>query len=77
MTNKRREAAFIIRVWQEPSRLQPPGEWRGSLRPLDGGPERLFKSAQELWDYLIRSEAPTQPGMAKPEISPSQAKKEK
>ncbi len=77
MKNNRREITYILRIWQEPSDLAPPGEWRGVLRSLDGRQERLFKSADELWDYLIRSEAPTQPGMAKPEIPPSQDKKEK
>lgn len=77
MKNNRRESTYTLRIWQEPSNLAPPGEWRGVLRSLDGHHERLFKSANELWDYLTHSEAPTQPGMAKPEIPPSQDKKEK
>ncbi len=76
MNKKRHEITYILRIWQEPSNLAPPGEWRGVLRSLDGHHERLFKSANELWDYLTNSEAPTQPGMAKPEIQPSQTKKE-
>ncbi|MBL8093525.1 MAG: hypothetical protein JNL73_05110 [Anaerolineales bacterium] len=52
MTDPRRSAFYVIRIWCEPSRLAPPGEWRGSLRAADGSRERLFKSADELWRYL-------------------------
>jgi len=69
MNTKRRAITYILRIWQEPSDLAPPGEWRGALRSLDGRQELLFKSAQELWDLLTR-EAPTQTGKEKPEIPP-------
>jgi hypothetical protein len=52
MNQKRKTASFLIRVWQEPSQWQPPGEWRVSVRPLNGGGETLFKSATELWQFL-------------------------
>lgn len=52
MKNQRKITSFLIRVWQEPSQLQPPGEWRVSARPLEGGVENLFKSASTLWHYL-------------------------
>lgn len=68
MNTKRRETTYLLRIWQEPSDLAPPGEWRGVLRSLDGQQEWLFKSAQELWDLLTRGEAPTQTGKEKPEI---------
>ena len=61
MKNTRREAVYLLRIWQEPSDLAPPGEWRGVVRSLDGSQERLFKSAQELWDYLTQTEPPTRP----------------
>ncbi len=67
MNTKRREITYILRIWQEPSDLAPPGEWRGVLRSLDGRQERLFKSAQELWDLLTREASP-QTGKEKPEI---------
>jgi len=68
MNKKRHQTTYLLRIWQEQSDLAPPGEWRGVLRSLDGRQERLFKSAQELWDLLTRSEAPTQTGKEKPEI---------
>lgn len=67
MTKPRREATYILRIWQEPSEVSPPGEWRGVLRSLDGSQERFFKSAEELWRLLIQSEAPTDPGTIKVE----------
>lgn len=69
--DRRREITYILRIWQEPSEISPPGEWRGVLRSLDGSQERLFKSAHELWQLLIQSEAPTEPGMTKPVLPPS------
>ncbi len=69
-TNKpRREMTYILRIWQEPSEVSPPGEWRGVLRALDGSQERLFKSAEELWRLLIQSKAITDPETMKPEDS--------
>jgi len=62
MKKPRHEITYILRIWQEPSELSPPGEWRGLLRSLDGRQERLFKSAEELWNLLLQSEAPTSPG---------------
>jgi len=56
MDRKRRESTYILRIWQEPSELSPPGEWRGVLRSMTNGQERFFKSAQELWDLLMRNE---------------------
>ncbi len=53
MDKKRFEFSYILRIWQEPSQMSPPGEWRGILCPLDGRPEKFFKSAQELWELLI------------------------
>lgn len=53
---QRRESAFILRFWREPSDLSPPGELRGVLRSLDGSREMSFKSAQELWDHLTKQE---------------------
>jgi len=52
MAEPRRAAVYVIRIWQEPSHLVPPGEWRGSLRPIDGSQSVLFKSAEELWRHL-------------------------
>lgn len=65
MHKRRREFTFIVRIWQEPSALSPPGEWRGALCSLDGRQERLFKSAQELWSLLIQSDSPPQTDMGK------------
>ncbi|GEM_PF-3146947 len=56
MKNQRKITSFVIRVWQEPSQLQPPGEWRISVRPLAGGVETLLKSAADLWRYLTGEE---------------------
>ncbi|MEW6286291.1 MAG: hypothetical protein AB1509_08680 [Chloroflexota bacterium] len=71
MSKPRREITYILRIWQEPSDISPPGEWRGVLRSLDGSQERLFKSAHELWNLLIQSEAATQTGMRKPSVPPA------
>lgn len=67
MTKPRHETIYILRIWQEPSEIAPPGEWRSVLRSLDGSQERFFKSAEELWRLLIQSEAPTDPGTIKAE----------
>ena len=76
MKKQRRELIYILRIWQEPSEISPPGEWRGVLRSLDGRQERLFKSAQELWNLLTQSEARTDPGTMRPEDLPLKPKKE-
>ena len=57
MNERRKAASFLIRVWQEPSQWQPPGEWRVSAHPLEGGGEVLFNSATELWRYLTHAES--------------------
>lgn len=58
MKKRRHEATYILRIWQEPSELVPPGEWRGLLRSLDGRQEVLFKSSDELWEHLVQSQVP-------------------
>jgi hypothetical protein len=70
MNKKRKEITYILRIWQEPSGLAPPGEWRGTLRSLDGRPERLFKSAEELWDLLTQSPVVPQPAIETAKILP-------
>lgn len=65
MSKPRREVTYVLRIWQEPSEVSPPGEWRGVLRSLDGRQERLFKSAEELWRLLTESEVATNPGTVK------------
>ncbi len=65
MSKPRREVTYVLRIWQEPSKVSPPGEWRGMLRSLDGRQERLFKSAEELWRLLTESEVATNPGTVK------------
>jgi hypothetical protein len=77
MNKKRQEITYILRIWQEPSGLTPPGEWRGTLRSLDGRPERLFKSAEELWDLLIHSPVPPQPAIETVKILPKNTIDEK
>jgi hypothetical protein len=37
--------------------LTPPGEWRGDIRLLDNSQRRMFKSAEELWEYLLQHQA--------------------
>jgi hypothetical protein len=66
MNKKRRETTYIVRIWQEPSELAAPGEWRGVLRSLDGRRQWFFKSAEELWDLLTRGEAPAETKRGKP-----------
>jgi len=63
---KRRQITYIVRIWQEPSELAAPGEWRGVLRSLDGRRQWFFKSAEELWDLLTRGEAPAETERGKP-----------
>ena len=60
MNEKRKTASYLIRVWQEPSQLQPPGEWRVTARLLEGGGEVLFRSAADLWRYLTGEESQSQ-----------------
>lgn len=67
MSRPRRKITYILHIWQEPSEVSPPGEWRGVLRSLDGRQERLFKSAEELWQLLLQSESATDAGTMKPE----------
>ena len=57
MNKKRRETTYIVRIWQEPSELAAPGEWRGVLRLPDGRQQGFFRSAEELWELLIGGEA--------------------
>ncbi|MBI5946426.1 MAG: hypothetical protein HY864_18850 [Chloroflexi bacterium] len=57
MNPVRKPVSFIIRIWCEPSQLTPPGEWRGDIRMLDDSQRRMFKSAEELWDYLIQQDS--------------------
>ncbi len=58
MNGKRCEHTYILRIWREPSELAPPGEWRGTLRSPDGRREWHFRSAQELWAFLITEALP-------------------
>jgi photosystem II stability/assembly factor-like uncharacterized protein len=37
MNKKRRETTYIVRIWQEPSELAAPGEWRGVFKSTNGG----------------------------------------
>ena len=67
MKHERQKAVYILRIWQEPSQLTPPGEWRGSLRALDGQGEWMFKSAAELWQRLVENPTPSLPAKAAPE----------
>ncbi|MEJ5225342.1 MAG: hypothetical protein WHV44_12870 [Anaerolineales bacterium] len=52
MKPKRREKTYLVRIWQEPSTLLPPGEWRGSLRQLHTNAEHVFKTPEDLWAHL-------------------------
>jgi hypothetical protein len=64
MDSKRCEHTYILRIWREPSDLAPPGEWRGTLRSPDGRREWHFRSAQELWAFLIAEAPPPPAGQA-------------
>jgi len=57
MNPARKPVSFIVRIWCEPSKLTPPGEWRGDIRLLDNSQRRMFKSAEELWEYLLQHQA--------------------
>ena len=52
MSDPRRSAVYVIRIWREPSRLAPPGEWRGTLRSVDGTRNVGFRTPDELWRIL-------------------------
>ncbi|MFZ5879135.1 MAG: hypothetical protein ACOY0R_07185 [Chloroflexota bacterium] len=56
MFDSRRHSIFLVRIWREPSRLAPPGEWRGTLRRLNEPQEKFFKSAEDLWRHLVQLE---------------------
>jgi hypothetical protein len=64
MADPRRSAVFVIRIWREPSRLAPPGEWRGTLREVSGSQNLPFKSADELWRHLTGAYDDAAPGSA-------------
>lgn len=56
MVDPRRSAVYVIRIWREPSRLAPPGEWRGTLRSVDGARNIGFRTPDELWRILTVTE---------------------
>lgn len=78
MKRQRKTASYLIRVWQEPSQLQPPGEWRVTARLLEGSEEILFRSAADLWRYLTGEESQSQAAMrSKLSMSKGEEKHEK
>lgn len=60
MKPNRHERTYLVRIWQEPSALLPPGEWRGSLRQLNTSVEHVFKTPEDLWAYLTDPPQETQ-----------------
>lgn len=48
----RQQHLFIVRVWQEPSQLQPPGQWRGSVEHVPSGQRLYFASMNDLTNFM-------------------------
>jgi len=66
--SERPEHLFVVRLWQEPSRVTPPGQWRGSVEHVthEGGERTYFASLEEMnrfmWTYLqLSAKEPTKP----------------
>jgi len=49
---KRPQHLFIVRIWQEPSRAAPPGQWRGMVEHVPAGQRLYFSSLGDLVDFI-------------------------
>jgi hypothetical protein len=63
MDNKpaRPQHLFIVRLWQEPSRAAPPGQWRGSVEHVPTGERLYFCALADLDGFIARQMATARP----------------
>jgi hypothetical protein len=52
-TTGRPEHLFVVRLWQEPSRAAPPGQWRGSAEHVSSGQRDYFVTLEELNQFIL------------------------
>jgi hypothetical protein len=45
---------FVVRLWQEPSRAAPPGQWRGSVEHVPSGERIYFCALADLAGFIAR-----------------------
>jgi hypothetical protein len=44
---------FVVRMWQEPSEVAPPGQWRGSVEHVPSGERLYFASIEDLNTFIL------------------------
>ena len=49
---------FVVRLWQEPSRAAPPGQWRGSVEHVPSGERLHFAALGDLTGFISRQIQP-------------------
>jgi len=52
-TTGRIEHLFVVRLWQESSRVAPPGQWRGSVEHVPSGRRIYFVALEELDAFIL------------------------
>ncbi len=53
---------FVVRLWQEPSRAAPPGQWRGSVEHVHSGERQYFSELSDLMGFMARQLDPQTAG---------------
>ena len=48
----RSQHLFVVRMWQEPSRAAPPGQWRGSVEHVPTGQRICFAALGDLTGFI-------------------------
>jgi hypothetical protein len=53
--SERPEHLFVVRLWQEPSRVAPPGQWRGSVEHAtpEGEQRAYFVTLEEMNRFML------------------------
>jgi hypothetical protein len=51
--SERPEHLFVVRLWQEPSLVTPPGQWRGSAEHVPSGQRGYFITLEELNQFIL------------------------
>lgn len=43
---------FVVRMWQEPSATEPPGQWRGSVQHVPSGERAYFLHLTDMAEFM-------------------------
>ncbi|MDQ1301462.1 MAG: hypothetical protein QG637_1384 [Chloroflexota bacterium] len=49
---QRREYLFVVRLWQERSDAEPPGQWRGSAQHVPSGERAYFLHFTDMVEFM-------------------------